>query len=145
MLFRYVSTIRGAAFTRTTAPAARRGRSGPHESRFTTVGNSCSSNSRLPGGQQIIGEFRPLAAAPGYRKSNSSLPSAGAPGLKSVRECVDKPDYDKSRYNVYPIGNLGTRYRCFPAKPFHGIPPRETASLGLPRFQHPNDITDFPT
>ena len=36
---------------------------------------------------------------------------------------IDSPDYDESRENEYPIGNLGTCYRCFPAKPFHGLPP----------------------
>jgi hypothetical protein len=37
---------------------------------------------------------------------------------------VDNPDYDNSRQNEYPIGNLNARYRCFLAKPFHGLPPR---------------------
>ena len=36
---------------------------------------------------------------------------------------IDNPDYDESRQNEYPIGNLGTRYRCFSAEPFHGLPP----------------------
>ena len=38
-------------------------------------------------------------------------------------EFVDNPDYDDSRYNEYPIGNLNAAYRCFPTKPFHGFPP----------------------
>src|SRR5215470_2125219 len=43
----------------------------------------------------------------------------------SVRDQrVDNPDYDNSRQNEYPIGNLNARYRCFPAEPFHGFPPR---------------------
>jgi hypothetical protein len=46
---------------------------------------------------------------------------------------IDNPDYDESRQNEYPIGNLGTRYRCFPAKPFHGLPP----SLDRPAFNTP--------
>ena len=39
-------------------------------------------------------------------------------------EFVDDPDYDDSRYNEHPIGNLNASYRCLPAKPVHGFPPR---------------------
>jgi hypothetical protein len=37
---------------------------------------------------------------------------------------VDNPDYENSRQNEYPIGNLNARYRCFLAEPFHGFSPR---------------------
>ena len=45
----------------------------------------------------------------------------------SARECVDNPDYDDSRDNEYPIGNLNARYRCFSTKPFHGFSPINNA------------------
>ena len=44
--------------------------------------------------------------------------------MASLDKRVDNPDYDNSRQNEYPIGNLNARYRCFLAKPFHGLPPR---------------------
>jgi|ERR1700720_4270147 hypothetical protein len=39
-------------------------------------------------------------------------------------ESVDNPDYHDGRKSNCPIGNLNARYRRFPAKPFHGFPPR---------------------
>jgi hypothetical protein len=39
-------------------------------------------------------------------------------------ERVDNPDNDESHDNEYPIGSLNARYRCCPAKPVHGFPPR---------------------
>jgi hypothetical protein len=30
---------------------------------------------------------------------------------------IENPNYDESHQNDYPIGNLDTNYRCFPAKP----------------------------
>jgi hypothetical protein len=47
----------------------------------------------------------------------------------SARECVDNPDYDDSRDNEYPIGNLNARYRCFSTKPFHGFPSHNARQL----------------
>ena len=45
----------------------------------------------------------------------------------SVRdEFNDNGDYDDSCQNKQPIGNLSARYRCFPAKPFHGFSPLRT-------------------
>jgi hypothetical protein len=60
---------------------------------------------------------------------------------------IDNPNYDESHQNDYPIGNLDTHYRCFPAKPFHGPSSQldQPHLGGLTRFQHPNDITDFQT
>jgi hypothetical protein len=52
----------------------------------------------------------------------------------SVRDdCVDNPDRDESRYHEYPIRDFGTRDRCFPHKPFHGIPPRQACLTGCSR------------
>jgi hypothetical protein len=42
---------------------------------------------------------------------------------RSVHETVDEQDYNGGTQNDPPIGNLHSRYRCFPAKPFHGYPP----------------------
>ena len=52
----------------------------------------------------------------------------------SVRDDrVDNPDRDESRYHEYPIRDFGTRDRCFPHKPFHGIPPRQACLTGCSR------------
>ena len=35
----------------------------------------------------------------------------------------DEEDYNDGTQNDRPIGNLNARYRCFPGKPFHDVPP----------------------
>jgi hypothetical protein len=42
----------------------------------------------------------------------------------------DEQDYDDPAQNNYPVGNLISRYRCFPREPFHYLPPRWIASFG---------------
>lgn len=70
---------------------------------------------------QFKTKFR--ARAYGWRGSRLAISRLTAKADLSD-EYVDNPDYDDSRYNEYPIGNLNARYRCFPAKPFHDFPPR---------------------